>query len=141
MAIWLDIEGAEVIHLDEHNVKTLHYMMDTPDDSNARSTDVVNTIRLTGKITTAVDGHPDDDTIKIARWAQVRAEVADSYRKVTVTEFYADKIVRKYVMPQGFVVNYDERFNDVEGNGEFDLTIRQKKDLFDNTEITGNFEK
>jgi len=115
-------------------------MTDTPDDSNARSTDVVNTIQLTGKILTAVDGLPVDDTMKIAKWSLVRAENADSYRKVSVETVYANQVVRKFILPHAFVVDYDERYGDTEGVGEFTLTVRQKKDLFDKCEIEGGYE-
>ena len=140
MGIRLLIEGIDTITLDEHSIKTCKFMTDTPDDSNARSTDVVSTIHLTGKILTAVDGLPIDDTQKIAKWSLVRAEVADSYRKITVEVVVASKVVRKYTLPHGFLVDYDERYGDTEGTGEFSLTVRQKKDLFDKTEIEGGYE-
>ena len=139
MGIRLKIEGADTIMLDEHSIQKCVFMTDTPDDSNARSTDVVTTIRLTGKILTAVDGLPVDDTQKIAKWSMVRAENADSYRVVTVEVIYADQIVRKYTLPQAFIVDYDEAYGDTEGVGEFKLTVRQKKDLFDKTTIDGGF--
>ena len=139
MGLTLRIEGAENIFLDEHSIQTGKFMTDTPDDSNARSTDVVNTILVTGKILTAVDGLPVDDTQKIARWSLVRAENADSYRKVTMEVIYANQVVRSYHLPNAFVVDYDERYGDIEGIGEFKLTVRQKKDLFEHTTIEGGY--
>ena len=44
MGIRLTIEGAETISLDEHSIKSCKFLTDTPDDSDARSTDVVNTL-------------------------------------------------------------------------------------------------
>ena len=61
MGIRLTIEGAETISLDEHSIKSYKFLTDTPDDSDARSTDVVNTLELTGKILTAVDGDAADE--------------------------------------------------------------------------------
>jgi len=139
MGIRLKIEGKDNIQLDEHNLQRCVFMTDTPDDSNARSTDVVNTILLTGKILTAIDGMSADDTQKIAEWSLVRAEEADSYRRVTVENIYADQVVRKYILPNAFVVDYEEIYGDTEGVGTFKLTVRQKKDLFDYTEIHGGF--
>jgi len=49
-------------------------------------------------------------------------------------------VVRKFILPHAFVVDYDERYGDTEGVGEFSLTVRQKKDLFGETEIQGGFE-
>jgi hypothetical protein len=112
---------------------------DTPDDSNARSTDVVNTLKVTGKILTAVNGEPADDTMLIAKWSVVRAESADSYREAWVEVGLANQVVREVYFPNAFVVDYTERYGDTEGVGEFDLTIRQKKDKFDATTINGGF--
>ncbi len=111
MGIRLTIEGAESISLDEHSIETCKFITDTPDDSNARSTDVVNTMILTGRILTAVDGDAADDTMKIAKWSVVKAESSDSYR----------------------------RYGDTEGIGEFTLVIRQKKDKFELTTIDGGY--
>jgi hypothetical protein len=140
MGLRLKIKGAEEIFLDEHSIIKASFMTDTPDDSNARSTDVVNTLRIHGKILTAVNGQPVDDTMKIGKWSLVRAEVADSYREAELEVIVAGKIVRRVNFPEAFIVDYTEDYADVEGTGTFDLTIRQKKDLFDNTEITGGYE-
>ena len=69
----------------------------------------------------------------------VRAENADSYRKVTVEVIYANQVVRSYHLPNAFILDYDERYGDVEGVGEFSLTVRQKKDLFEHTTIQGGY--
>lgn len=139
MGLRLNIKGADDIYLDEHSIIKAEFMTDTPDDSNARSTDVVNTLRIHGKILTAVNGEPADDTMKIAKWSLVRAEVADSYRKATLDVVVADQIVRRVHFPDAFIVDYTENYADVEGTGTFDLTIRQKKDRFDLTTIEGGF--
>ena len=139
MGIRLTIEGAESISLDEHSIETCKFITDTPDDSNARSTDVVNTMILTGRILTAVDGDAADDTMKIAKWSVVRAESSDRYRKATVEIVSANQIVRKVHFPNAFVVDYQERYGDTEGIGEFTLVIRQKKDKFELTTIDGGY--
>ena len=114
-------------------------MTDTPDDSNARSTDVVNTMIIEGKILTAIGGEAADDTMKIAKWSLVRAENADSYRQATIEVVSANQIVRKVHFPNAFVVDYDEHYFDTEGVRNFKLTIRQKKDKFDLTTIEGGY--
>ena len=139
MGIRLTIEGAETISLDEHSIETCKFLTDTPDDSNARSTDVVNTMILTGRILTAVDGDAADDTMKIAKWSVVKAESSDSYRKATVEIVSANQIVRKVHFPNAFVVDYQESYGDTEGIGEFTLVIRQKKDKFELTTIDGGY--
>ncbi len=139
MGIRLKIEGAETISLDEHSIMTCKFITDTPDDSNARSTDVVNTLELTGRIITAVNGEVADDTMKIAKWSCVRAESSDSYRQATVEIVSANQIVRKVSFPNAFVVDYTEHYGDTEGVGEFKLVIRQKKDKFELTTIDGGY--
>ena len=139
MGIRLTIEGAETISLDEHSIQSCKFITDTPDDSNARSTDVVNTMILTGRILTAVDGDAADDTMKIAKWSVVRAESSDSYRKATVEIVSANQIVRKVHFPNAFVVDYQERYGDTEGIGAFTLVIRQQKDKFELTTIDGGY--
>ena len=139
MGIRLTIEGAETISLDEQSIQGCKFITDTPDDPNARSTDVVNTMILTGRILTAVDGDAADDTMKIAKWSVVRAESSDSYRKATVEIVSANQIVRKVHFPNAFVVDYQESYGDTEGIGEFTLVIRQKKDKFELTTIDGGY--
>lgn len=139
MGVRLKIEGAETIELNEHSIETCQFITDTPDDSNARSTDVVNTIVLTGRILTAVNGEVADDTMKIAKWSCVRAESSDSYRVAYIEVVVANQIVRKVTFPNAFVVDYTENYGDTEGVGTFKLVIRQKKDKFEFTTIEGGY--
>lgn len=140
MGLRLKIEGmTDTIELDEHSILSCDFMTDTPDDSNARSTDVVNTMLLKGKILTPVDGAIADDTMKIAKWSVVRAESADSYRKATLTVVAADQVIRTIHFPNAFIVDYTESYFDTEGAGTFELVIRQKKDKFEDTTIEGGF--
>lgn len=139
MGFVLKVEGAETIELGMDNIRTVAYDTDTPDDSNARSTDVGATLRISGKIITATDGDNADDTMKLALWSLVPAEKADCYRKVTLEVIAADQVVRKIHFPNAFVVDYNERFGDTEGVGEFSLFIKQKKDKTEFTKIEGGF--
>lgn len=139
MGFILKVEGAETIELGMDNIRSVVYDTDTPDDSNARSTDVGATLRITGKIITATDGDNADDTIKLALWSIVPAEKADCYRKVTLEVIAADQVVRKIHFPNAFVVDYTERYGDTEGVGEFTLYIKQKKDKPNLPKIDGGF--
>ncbi|UPK42432.1 membrane-associated protease 1 [Paenibacillus pabuli] len=139
MGFVLKVEGSETIELGMDNIRTVVYDTDTPDDSNARSTDVGATLRISGKIITATDGDNADDTMKLALWSLVPAEKADCYRKVTLEVVAADQVVRKIYLPNAFVVDYTERFGDTEGVGEFSLFIKQKKDKTEFTKIEGGF--
>jgi hypothetical protein len=139
MGFRLKVEGQETIELGLDNIQTVIYDTDTPDDSNARSTDVGSTLRISGKIITAVDGDSADDTLKLALWSLVPAEKADSYRKVTLEVIAADQVVRKIHFPNAFVVDYNEHFGDTEGVGAFTLYIKQKKDKTELATIDGGY--
>lgn len=140
MGFRLTIEGAtESIVLGMDNIQTVTYQMDTPDDSNARATDVGTILKISGKIITAVDGDEADDTMKIALWSLVSAEKADAYRKATLEVIAADQVVRKVHFPNAFVVDYTEVFGDGEGVGTFELFIKQKKDKTELTTIEGGY--
>ena len=138
MGMRLSIKGDESIILDEHQIIKAEFLMDSPNDANARATDVVNTIKIWGKILTPSVG-AIDDTIKIARWSGVRAEVADSYREVNLKVISEDIVVRDITLPHAFVYDYDEQYGDKEGVGTFILTVRQRKDKFDDTKVEGGF--
>lgn len=139
MGFRLKVEGQETIELGQDNIKTVIYDTDTPDDSNARSTDVGSTLRISGKIITATDGDSADDTLKLALWSLVPAEKADCYRKATLEVIAADQVVRKIYFPNAFVVDYTESFGDTEGVGSFSLYIKQKKDKTELATIDGGY--
>jgi hypothetical protein len=139
MGFKLQVEGAETIELGMDNIMTVTYDTDTPDDSNARSTDVGATLRITGKVITATDGDNADDTMKLALWSLVPAEKADCYRKVTLEVIAADQVIRKIHFPNAFVVDYKEKFGDTEGVGTFELFIKQKKDKTEMAKVEGGY--
>jgi hypothetical protein len=139
MAFRVTIEGGENIQLDNDNIITAVYRTDTPDDSNARSTDVGAELKIVGRIITATDGDQADDTLKLALWSLVPAAKADSYRKATLEVINAGQVVRKVYFPNAFVVDYTEDFGADEGVGTFTLFIRQKKDKVEFAKIEGGY--
>ncbi|MEK3734045.1 MULTISPECIES: membrane-associated protease 1 [Paenibacillus] len=139
MGFRLLVEGQETIELGMDNIQTVVYDTDTPNDSNARSTDVGSTLLIKGKIITATDGDSADDTMKLALWSLVPAEKADCYRKLTLEVIAADQVVRKIHFPNAFVVDYTESFGDTEGVGSFTLFVKQKKDKTELAKIDGGY--
>ena len=139
MGFKVKIEGAETIDLSIESVETVKFSTDTPQDTNARSKDVGSTMIITGKILTAVDGDPFDNTRKMGTWSLVPAEKADCYRKITVEVISADQVIRKITYPNAFVVDYEEHFGDTEGIGTFKLMVRQKKDKLSTVTIEGGY--
>lgn len=131
--------GAETIELGLQSLTQVKFETDTPNDSNARSTDVGMALAIQGKILTAVDGEEADATLKLAQWSLVAAEKADCYRKVTVEVIAAEQVVREIHLSNAFVVDYNESYGDTEGVGTFKLLVRQKKDKNGLVEYKGGF--
>ena len=129
----------ESIKLDEHICTHIQFISSTPDDSNSRATDMANTLILEGKVNTA---DADDQTKELAIWANKRAEDPDCYKNVVgEVQGGGGKTVREYTLPQAFVVDYKEHFDDETGVGHFRIVMRQKKDKIKETKIEGNFMK
>lgn len=139
MGLRLKIEGNESIQLNETIVTGVKYGADIPKDSNARSTDLGSTIRITGKILAAVGGEAADDTMKMAKWALVPAENADCYRNLTIDVVNASQVVRQVTLPNAFVIGYEEDFADETGVGTFTLLVKQKKDKMAGLAFEGGF--
>lgn len=139
MGFRVKVEGAESIDLNIESIETVEFKTDTPDDSNARSTDLGTSLIITGKILTPVNGEAADTTIKLAQWSLVPAEKADCYRSVTVDVISASQVVRQFTLPNAFVVDYEENYGDVEGVGTFKLYVKQKKDKTANVKFEGGF--
>lgn len=131
--------SSETIDLSLESVQTVEFTTDTPKDSNARSTDLGSTLKITGKILTAVDGDPADSTVKLSLWSMVPVEKADCYRKVTIEVISAGQVVRQFNLPNAFVVDYQETYGDTEGVGSFSLIVKQKKDKLANIVLNGGY--
>ena len=139
MGFRVKVEGAESIDLNFESIETVEFKTDTPDDSNARSTDLGTSLIVTGKILTPVNGEAADATIKLAQWSLVPAEKADCYRNVKVDVIAASQVVRQFTLPNAFVVDYEENYGDVEGVGTFKLYVKQKKDKTAAVKFEGGF--
>ena len=126
------------ITLGVETVQTVEFLVATPQDSNARTTDLGVTMKITGKILTILD-EGSESTVELANWAMVPVEQADCYRSVTVKSVAAGQVVRQYILPTAFVVDYTETYGDTEGVGTFELIIKQKKDKVQKTAITGGY--
>lgn len=133
------LKVGDSIDLGIETVQTVDFSVDTPQDSNARTTDVGVTLKVTGKILTILDDGTES-TVDLALWSMIPAEQADCYRNVVVQVTAAGQVVREYTLPNAFVVDYKENYGDTEGVGTFELVVRQKKDKLKSTTITGGYE-
>lgn len=139
MGFTLKVSGPDAVNLGINNITSVAFGMETPNDANARSTDLGSTLTITGKILTAMNGNAADDTINLAKWSKVPAEQAIAYRKVEVEVETAGQVVRKYELTDAFVVDYQEDFGSDVGVGTFKLVVRQKKDKTDDVKIEGGW--
>ncbi len=138
MGFKVKIEAKETIQLGLETVQTVVFDTDTPNDSNARSTDLGMGMTITGKIRANVAGIADE-SVKLPTWALVPAEDAKCYGKVTVEVISGGKVVREIVFDTAYVVSYTETFGDESGVGTFKLVVRQKKDMNQNVTYQGGF--
>lgn len=139
MGFKVKIEAKETIQLGLETVETVAFDTDTPNDSNARSTDLGMSLTITGKIRANIGGVADE-TVKIPTWALVPAEDANCYGKVTVEVVAGGKVVREITMDTAYVVAYEEAFDEETGVGKFTLVVRQKKDKNNTVSYQGGYD-
>ncbi len=139
MGFRVKIEANETIELGLEAVQSVTFITDTPNDSNARSTDLGMSMLIKGKILAAINGAAADATLKLPKWALVPAEDLKSYGKVVVEVLSGSKVVREITLDCAYVVDYKEVFGDTTGVGTFSLLVRQKKDLNTNVSYKGGF--
>lgn len=141
MGFRMTIKGKnEEIKLGMDNIVSVKYISDTPNDSDARATDIGIILEVTGKIITPVNGEEADDTKKFATWSLVSAESADAYREVSLEVIAGDVVVRKIDLPHAFVVDYEEDYNSKGGVGEFKAILKQKKEKTEEATIEGGYQ-
>lgn len=127
------------IALNEKAITRVVFDSETPKDSNARATDYGLGVKVYGKILFDTLGGMDDPTIGLAKWSQVPSYNGDCYRNVEINVVSASQVVRNFVIPQAFVVEYNESLDVETGVGEFCIHIRQKKDENEKVAIHGGF--
>ncbi|WP_291255329.1 membrane-associated protease 1 [Fusobacterium sp.] len=139
MGFRLNIKGEEEIALGMDNILEASYKSDTPDDSDARATDLGVIITVKGKIITPVNGEEADDTRKLAKWSLVSAEKSDAYRDLVLEVISGSVVVRNIHLPNAFVVDYQENYNDKGGVGEFYAVFKQKKEKTEDVTMEGGY--
>lgn len=119
----------------------VEFRMDIPLDSSARTKDVGITMVISGKILSdsAEVGKPADSTTKLLEWSKVPAEQKEAYKNVVVTVKSGGIATRKYQLPDAFVVDYFEDFDNQEGGGTFTLVLKQRKNKMKDVMVTGGF--
>ena len=131
--------GAEQIALDEKSIKNVIFTSESPADSNARATDFGVSMKVWGKMLYKLGGEGSDGTIELSKWSVVQSEKADCYRDAVVEVISAGQVVRKYEVPNAFIMEYSEEMDDETGVGTFYLHVKQKKDENDKVKIEGGY--
>lgn len=134
MPIKVTIAGGIVL---EKCLSSVFFNLDTSDDSDARTTDIANTMEINGKID--VDFEP---TVGLYSWSLIKpnnSNKSDVYKKVEVeiTSVKDNALIRKVIFPEAFVVDYSEGYSNEEGVGTFRLYLKQKKDNNEVVNVSG----
>lgn len=140
MGFRLSVNGMNgKIELDEKTIQTVVFNSQSAKDSNARATDFGLAAKITGKMLFKVGGSGEDGTLGLSMWSQVPSEQADCYRSAEIAVISAGQVVRKYVFPNAFVMEYEEHLDDETGVGTFYLHIKQKKDENNAVKVEGGY--
>lgn len=136
MGFRISIKGLnDNIILEKDNILSVKFISDTPNESNARATDLSIGLEINGKIT----NEKKDDTKKLALWSLVPAEVQDCYRNCTLETIIAGSVIRKINLSTAFIVDYNENFDTKNGTGLFSLILKQKKEKISEVVIEGGY--
>ena len=129
------------INLEEESTRQIIFKVEIPQDSRARTKDVGVTMIVKGKILpdTSQAGNAADSTAKLMEWSVVPAEKKEAYRSVTVKVTSGGITTRQYELPNAFIVDYREDFENAEGVGEYTLILKQMKNKLADVKVTGGF--
>ena len=132
-------EGIHSADLPRENVTSFKTNTETPRTNDGRGTDTAVTLSVKGQIRSVADGATiADQTINLARWA-TEYEDSKAYSSATATAVATGQVLRCVTYPTAFVVSYSEKFSIKEGVGEYNLVVRQKKDLLEAIVNTGGY--
>ena len=131
--------GSEPINFDERSITKVDFDSKSALDSNARATDYSLSVKVWGKMLYKLGGEGSDPTLGLAQWAQVPSERADCYRNAEINVVSAGQVVRQFILPNAFVMEYTEEEDDETGVGTFYIHMKQKKDENSSVKVEGGF--
>ena len=139
MEAYLKITGkASTIEIDEKHIVDLEYTVITPDDSNARSTDVTYKLIIQGRIIPEISGTAGERILELDNWSRMQHGL-DLYRDVEAGYTAEGYTVRKYRFNKAFIQDYSEEYDDQSGTGTFYVELCQKKDHNRFVTVDGGF--
>lgn len=134
----LKAEGAFSFALGEETVEGFATETGIPKNTDGRAVDTSSTMTVKGKIRSAGDSGITDATVQAAQWAN-NMDDGRAYQKATATATAAGQVLRRDTLPNSFVISYSEAFNVESGVGNFEIKLRQKKDLLEGVLVEGGF--
>lgn len=127
-----------VISLNEKTITDVEFEMRTPEDSNARSTDVTFLLRIKGRIIPELMGTSGEVSTKLSDWSRVTGG-EDVYRHVIAQYTGENQVMRNFEFSKAFVQGYEDDFSDTAGTGTFVLELCQKKDHNKEVRVNGGY--
>ena len=84
MGFRLKVTGGKDIEMNETILTAVQFISETPDDANARSTDLGVNLKISGRINFSLGAELADATVDVASWALMPSDQADCYRNVQI---------------------------------------------------------
>ena len=139
MEAYIKVTGKTgTIEIGGRHITNIKYVVVTPDDSNARSTDVTYKLIVAGRIIPEIGGSSGERVLPLEEWSRVQHGV-DLYREVEAGFTAEGMTVRQYNFNKAFVLDYNEKYDDKSGTGDFEIVVCQKKDHNKDVKIEGGF--
>lgn len=121
-------------------IESLQFISEVPEDSDARTSNMAVTVKITGRIGVNNDENDaEDKSLKLEEWSRVSATSGDCCRDMVIEAVSYGQVSRKYELSDAFVVDYIEDFDIQQGIGHFTLIARQQKDKLPELKISGGF--
>jgi len=139
MEAYIKVTGkAGTVEVGGRHITDVKYVVETPNDSNARSTDVTYKLIVAGRIIPEIGGSSGERVLPLEEWSRVQHGV-DLYREVEVGYTAEGITVRQYNFNKAYVLDYKEDYDDQNGTGRFVIEVCQKKDHNKDVKVEGGF--
>lgn len=120
------ISGPVSVELSADEVTGIKFSSDSPDDANARSSELTLSATVEGKI--LYDALSAVQSDLLAAWAVKDHETESDYATVEITCIGANaSVARKVTLTSAFLAAYNESFNGNSSIGRFKAVFKQVK--------------
>ncbi len=120
------VTGPASVNLSSDEVTAVSFLSDSPDDSNARSSELTLSATVEGKI--LYDALSEVQSDQMAIWAVKDHENESDYATVEISCTGADSsVARKVTLTSAFLASYTESFDGNSSIGRFKAVFKQVK--------------